>query len=218
MDLERLIGRYPRLFHMAEADSWPSIRRHGLLSASEVARRSALSRDVKLALRREHRAEKRPIEIPGIGVILLRDQKPMEESRLRQALIDGTTPQEWYELINDRVFFWAKEERLLRLLKARHYRTLEHDVLTIDTASLIAAHQPQVRLCHMNSGNTFPIPHHRGRDVFCRIEDYPARRRGSPVREVVEVTVQGQVADIADHVVAVRRMRGAEVLGELPHR
>jgi hypothetical protein len=193
MEIAKLIERYPRLFHMAEAGSWPSIRRHGLLSTSEVVRRSALSRVAKTELCREHRREKIQVDVPGVGVILLRDQKPMEEDRLRQALTDGTTPGEWYELINERVFFWAREERLLGLLTARHYRNLEHDVLTIDTASLMAAHQPRVRLCHMNSGNTFPIPHHRGRNAFVPIEGYPARRSGIPVKEVVEVTVQSHV-------------------------
>src|SRR6185437_15598506 len=106
MDLEKLIERYPRLFHMAEADSWPSIRRYGLLSTSEVARRSALSHRAKVRLCGEHRPEKLPIDVPEVGVILLRDQKPMEERRLRMALTDGTTPGEWYELINERVFFW----------------------------------------------------------------------------------------------------------------
>jgi hypothetical protein len=28
------------------------------------------------------------------------------------ALIDGTTPQQWYEFLNGRVFMWAEEKRL----------------------------------------------------------------------------------------------------------
>jgi hypothetical protein len=214
MDLDALIRRYPRLYHMAECDTWPSIRRHGLLSSSEVLRRGRLPAVSRAA----HRSEKVAVEVPYIGVVVLRDQKPMNEKRLTMALTDGTTPQEWYELINDRVFFWTREERLLGLLRAKHYRDLKHDVLTVDTASLLAVHAAAVSLCHMNSGNTFPIPHHRGRDAFCRIADYPVRRTGLPLREVVEVTVDDQVVDIAEHVIAVRRMRGATVLKKLPLR
>jgi hypothetical protein len=212
MDLNALIKRYPQLYHMAEVDTWPSIRQHGLLSASEVLRRAGRAD----AMRSEFRLEKVSVQVPRMGHIVLRDQKPMSPERLRIALTDETTPEEWYQLINDRVFLWAREERLLRLLNAREYRNLDHDVLTIDTASLLAAHAGRISLCPMNSGNTLPVPHPRGRDAFRRIVDYPTRKSGRPVKEVVEVTVDDHVLDVATHVVAVRRMRGARVLGELP--
>ena len=68
---------------------------------------------------------------------------------------------------------WADEERLLRLLNATHYKALEHDVLTIDTASMVAAYEPSMWLCHMNSGNTFPMPTPRDIDIqaHCRLSD-----------------------------------------------
>jgi hypothetical protein len=207
---EALVRLYPNVYHMAEADSWPSIRRHGLVH------RAGLDANAAAQVTRQHRPEKVRVDVPGIGVVTLRDQKPMAEERLQLALVDGTTPQEWYELINGRVFFWAEERRLLRLLNARHYRALEHDVLTLDAASLLATHRDQIELCHMNSGNTFPIPHHRGRDAFRPIADYPVDKNGTPEKEVVEVTVLRQVEDIAQHVVEVRRMRGATVLRKLP--
>jgi hypothetical protein len=212
MDVEKLIERYPTIYHMAEAASWPSIRQHGLLSASEVLRRAGSPS----ALHSAFRAEKVSVQVPEMGVVVLRDQKPMAAKRLEMALTDDTTPGEWYRLINDRVFLWAQEKRLLGLLNAKEYRHLEHDVLTVDTASLLAAHAERVSLCHMNSGNTFPIPHHRGRDAFRRIASYPTKKSGKPVKEVVELTVDDHVLDIAAHVLRVRRMRGATVLGELP--
>ena len=207
-----LIERYPTIYHMAESATWPSIRQYGLLSASEVLRRAG-SPD---AQRSAFRSEKVSVPVPEMGVVVLRDQKPMSAKRLQMAFTDDTTPQEWYQLINDRVFFWAQEERLLGLLNAREYRNLEHDVLTVDTASLLSAHAARVSLCHMNSGNTFPIPHRRARDAFRRIANYPVTRGGRPRKEVVELTVDDHVLDIVDHVVGVRRMRGATVLGDLP--
>jgi hypothetical protein len=200
---------------MAEVGSWPSIRRHGLLSTNEVVQRAALTGQAATQLRRGHRAEKVAVEVPGLGTIVLRDQKPMEQKRLEMALVDGTSPADWYELINDRVFFWVQESRLLRLLGAREYRALEHDVLTVNTEALLATHAPGVWLCHMNSGNTFPIPHHRGLQTFQRIKAYATKSNGAPVKEVVELTVQGHVEDIAKYVTEVRRMRGAEVISHL---
>jgi hypothetical protein len=136
----------------------------------------------------------------------------MAPDRLIMGLQDGITPAEWYRLLNGKVFMWAEEERLLRLLQARHYRTLKHDVLTIDTARLLEKHAASAWLCPMNSGNTFPVPHLRGRDTFRRIPDYPVGRRGLPKKEVVEVVADYSIPDIADHVIEVRSMRGDVVL------
>ena len=34
--IDQFVARYPRLYHMAECGSWPSIKRHGLLSTSAL--------------------------------------------------------------------------------------------------------------------------------------------------------------------------------------
>ena len=93
---------------------------------------------------------------------------------------------------------------------------LEHDVLVINTASFVAAHENQIWLCHMNSGNTFPVPHKRDLTAFKRIAHYPTKSSGAPAKEVVELVVDYQVLDIAQHVIEVRRMRATEVLGMIP--
>lgn len=43
MDVDELVERYPRLFHLTEAGSWPAIAAHGLLPAGEIVSTSALS-------------------------------------------------------------------------------------------------------------------------------------------------------------------------------
>jgi hypothetical protein len=45
-----LIGRSPRLYHMAEADTWDSIREHGLLSTSALLDLFEIKGDVKRIL------------------------------------------------------------------------------------------------------------------------------------------------------------------------
>ncbi|MBD3810807.1 MAG: hypothetical protein IE917_01135 [Betaproteobacteria bacterium] len=215
MEVAALIDRYPRLYHMAEKDSWPSIKARGLLSTSAALDRYQTQGAQRMALEEEHRPEKITLGA-GDDQIVLRDQKPMEPSRLQEALVDGTTPSQWYKLLNGKVFMWAEEHRLFQLLNARHYRNLEHDVLTIDTAQLIATYRDAIWLCHMNSGNTFPIPHHRRLDTFKRIRDYPTKKNQSiPAKEVVEVVVDYSVPDIASYVVEVRRMKGNITLGQI---
>jgi len=216
MDVEKLIELYPKLYHMAEAGSWPSIRKRGLMSASAVLDHFGLKGRNRRPYECEQRTSKMAV-LPGQpDEIVLRDQKPMPPDRLVKALIDGSTPDDWYQLINEKVFFWAEEHRLLRLLGAREYRHLEHDVLTIDSAPFVRAYADQIWLCHMNSGNTWPMPHARGVDVFKRIPCYPSNTRGNPTKPVVELVVDHCVPNISRFVIEVRRMRGSEVLGHIP--
>lgn len=212
MNLERLIELYPRVYHMAERGTWGSIQQRGLMSTTAVLDHLEVADGERARFESEHRSQKMDVRADHPSNIVLRDQKPMPEGRLLQALMNGTTPRQWYELINDKVFFWVEEERLHRLLGARDYRTLEHDVLTLNSAEFIPAYAEKIWLCHMNSGNTWPIPHRRDAEIFHRIADYPVKPSGKPVKNVVELVVDYSVPNIADYVVEVRRMRGDEVL------
>lgn len=215
MQVADLVARYPRLYHMAERDTWPSIRDRGLFSTVAVLDLFQVNGAQRTALNSTHRPDKVSVGT-GPGAIVLRDQKPMETTRLATALVNGVTPRDWYETINSKVFFWVQEERLHGLLNARPYRMLEHDVLVIDTASFVAAHESKIWLCHMNSGNTFPVPHKRDLTAFKRIASYPTKSSGAPAKEVVELVVDYHVLDIAQHVIEVRRMRAKEVLRTIP--
>jgi len=213
---DQLIDRYPNLYHMAEKGSWPSIREIGLLSTSASLSRFGIDGPRRHELGSQHRPEKTTIQSRSGATIVLRDQKPMPVNRIAQALGNTATPEQWYELINNKVFFWVSHERLLRLLGARAYRDDEHDVITLDTAKLVGAHEHTITLCHMNSGNTFPIPSKRDFSIFKSIADYPTKRNGQPEKEVVELTVANQVPDISRFVTQVQRMKGASVIGNLP--
>ncbi|HEX7891935.1 MAG TPA: hypothetical protein VF522_21485 [Ramlibacter sp.] len=139
----------------------------------------------------------------------------MSDARLANCLQDGITPQQWYEFLNGKTFFWATLARLHTLLAA--YGEQEHDVLIVDTQSLVRAHEAQMWLCHMNSGNTTPWAHPRNYDVFKRIDEYPVTSTGRPAKEIAEVVVDYSVPDIAKHVREVRRMQGQEVTVANPY-
>jgi hypothetical protein len=203
MRAEDVASRYPLLYHMAERGSWPSIQRQGLLSATAALDLFEVNGERREELETRRRPEKYAIEHALHGRLVLRDQKPLNEKRLRGCLQDGLSPSDWYGILNGRTFFWTRRDRLITLLNAEAYRNDEHDVLTVDTASLLAAHQDRVLLCHMNSGNTGRFAHPRGLTTFSRIEDYPAKRSGLPLKEVVELLVDYGVNDVARHVVRV---------------
>lgn len=214
-DLEELLSDCPRLYHMAECDSWPSISEHGLLSTSSLLDHYGIKGEARRRIEAAHRPESIPIAAEGLPGAVVRDQKPMSDNGLARCLEDGLTPEEWYRLLNEKVFFWLTEERLLRLLRARAYRQKEHDVLVLDSRSLTAAYRDRIWLSPMNSGNTKPFPHPRGTATFQRIDQYPysfwsSRRRAG--ERVVELCVEGGVPDIREHVLEVRRMRGADLV------
>ena len=214
MRLEVLLSRYPKLYHMAESGSWPSIVKLGLLSTAAALDFSGIVDEQRHQLERQHRPEKVALPKSRGERIVLRDQKPMDDTRLSRALVDGTTPSDWYAFLNGRVFFWTSEERLLRLLGARDYRATAHDVLVINTKALVNEYSDRILLCHMNSGNTYPIPHHRGMGIFRRIEEYPTTPTGLPKKEVVELTVGYSVPNISSFVERVVEMRGGEVINQ----
>lgn len=215
MQLETFVAYYPRLYHMAEEGTWSSIKAHGLLSTLAVLDRYNIVGRQRQALEESHRPSK--VKVGGAGdSIVLRDQIPMPPKRLEEALVDGTTPAQWYKLINSKVFMWAEEHRLFTLLNARAYRKLTHDVLTIDAESFVQDYADKIMLCRMNSGNTFPMPHPRGLEDFMSIEAYPVKpRTGGPAKTVVEVVTDYSIPNISDYVVEVRSVRGRDVLGNI---
>lgn len=215
MKIDVLIKLYPELFHMAEPGTWESIRKHGLLSTSALLDRADIEIERRMQLEMKHRPEKAKIQCPEIGVVVLRDQKPMIESQLKKALQDDLTPRDWYSLLNSKVFLWATQDRLNTLLNAKSYRNEEHDVLTLDSAQLLNDHWESVALCHMNSGNTRPFPHPRGKNTFLPIADYPTTNKDRPVKPIVEVTVSSCIPNVFNYVKRVDRMRGGAVIENL---
>jgi hypothetical protein len=216
---EELITRYPKLYHMAEADTWDSICEHGLLSTSALLDLFEVRGAQRYAIESEHRPNSIPVSHPVYGTAVIRDQKPMSDSGLLRCLRD-VTPREWYETLNRRVFFWLTKKRLLTLLNAKPYRAQKHCVLTIDTALMLERHLNEITLAPLNSGCTKPYPHPRGSDTFFSLPDYPyeSRRKKGDYSAIVELTVDYKVPDIEDLTVKVEHMIGEIALETLFER
>ena len=211
---QELAETYPRLYHMAEAGSWESIQRHGLLSTSALLDLFEVAGPERERIESRRRPDSIIIRHPQHGTAVIRDQKPMTDGALQKCLRDST-PREWYETLNSRVFFWLSRERLVRLLSARAYRGKRQTVLTVDTAHLLQRHADRVTLSPINSGSTIFNPQPRGTDTFQRIGDYPFAywRARRPLRDaVVELAVDDAVPDIQDFVLRVELMENGETV------
>jgi hypothetical protein len=215
---EELVATYPRLWHMAHDGAWPAIRDHGLMSAEALVDSYGVGKKERDALLRSRRPQSVPLDRDGLPGAVLRDQKPMNDAALDRCLQGGLTPSDWYELLNSRSFFWLSRQRIWRLLQARAYRGKPQTVLTIDTRGLVAAHRQRIWLSPINSGSTLFKPQPRGAATFMRIANFPFQARAAtrrPENNVVELVVDHSVPDLAEHVLAVHRVRDDQVISEL---
>ena len=197
--------RYPVLYHMAEAGSWPSVHDRGLLSTSALLDLFEVTGPERDSIELRRRPESVLIEHPTHGTAWIRDNKPINETVLRRTLV-GMTEEEWYRTLNGRVFFWLSEDRLDRLRRAPPYAPRLHDILTIDTAALLDRHGDRVELAHLNSGAVHPAADYpRGAGTFRPIALYRWQERlgVAPSEPIVELTVLYAVPDIRDLVVDV---------------
>lgn len=220
ISIEELIEIHPQLFHMAEVGNWPCILQHGLLPTSVLLDLFEIDDADRQHIETANRRTKVKLEHEVHGAIKIRDQIPMTDSALQKCLV-GMTPEEWYRLLNGRVFFWANDVRLSRLLNARAYRSDEHCIITIDSASFFESYWDIIELSPINSGSTLFKPQPRGRSTFLPITEFPFEywRKKRPRRNVVvEVTVPGGVPNIFAYVVKVQRVRANETLATIYER
>ena len=207
---------YPRLYHMTHEGAWPSIRRHGLLTTRSILKLWGVEKSVRMSVENQIRRTSIELTHPQHGKVVIRDQKPMYENKLRTALID-CTPEQWCQLLNGKVFFWPSLERLQTHMAARLNRPRKHLVLTIDGYHFARSYENKITLCAMNSGNTIPFAQKRGKGSFMKMRDYPfqARRKRGAYYTVVELAVDADVPDILDFVVSVDYMTSPQ--GKILH-
>jgi len=201
---------------MAGDGIWPSIKRHGLLSTRALLDLFELSGKERERLYSHHRPESVAIEHAHIGTAVIRDQKPMDDKGLVRSLTGGMSPRDWYEKLNDKVFFWLSEKRLERLLGARAYRQKVHTVMTVDTRGIVQRHIDEITLCSINSGCTKPMPQARGPNTFSTVSGYPfeqwVTKRGLKGDPIVELAVEYAVPEIASFTIEVDRRKGRDIL------
>jgi len=198
--VEEIATIHPQLYHMAQHGSWDNIRRYGLLSTTALLDLYGILGAQRDGI--EGRLRRASVEITHAvhGSAWIRDQRPMSDKKLASCLRDGLTPDQWYRMLNGRVFFWLTRARLETLMRA--YDGQPHLVLEVDTARLLARHGNRTSLAPMNTGCTSPMAFPRGLDTFLPPEEYPfdenRKKKGGRTKAIVELTVDYSVPDIAD--------------------
>lgn len=194
----RFVERYPHLFHLAHADAWPGLQRHGLLTSEQLAELFKVSGRTSRRLLTRRRAESVKIKHWRHGSAVLRDQKPVRMEALATALTDGMTPAEWLLLLNQHVFLFPTDATATAM-----YGTYRQDplvVLTLSSATLLEAHAESLRLTAINTGYFMRRPARRGRETFQPIDSFDR-----PLSGVKEVAFRGGIPDLMDHLVKAER-------------
>ncbi len=216
-NLEHLIERHRRLYHVAEAGSWENIRRRGLLSTTALLDLFEVGEPSRTRIEAQYRQKDCVVRDPEYGCATIRRQILMDPDRLRTALTD-MKPWGWYRLLNGKVFFWSTPKRLNKFLNAIAHGGRAHDVITVCTRSLIYQYAHEIELSPINSGTVF-IPndpnHQRGSRTFQSIPDYDRETRDGLF---AELAVEYRVLDIEQHALSVDRWIGANRVGNIWQR
>ncbi len=203
--VEKFIDKYPALYHMAEARSWDSIRKHGLLSVAALLDLFGVGGVKHHELYSMWRGKNSHVlRHSAIGSSIVRDQHPIPPERLKRVLSDGLTPRDWYEQLNRRCFFWVDECRLSKMMG--FYKGDSHDVIVVDTKKLVERHLKRITVSHINSSTVRSGQHLRGNNTFQEIESFPLF--GKEKKDVAELTVEGSVPDIEELAIQVTRRKG----------
>jgi hypothetical protein len=186
IDLDQLCEKRPFLYHLTNRENVPSIVRERVMWSA-----SALLQAAEDHAPRRYIREKRPNHVT-IRVrrqnVHIRDQRPISEKLLANCLLGGLVLGDYYELLNDRVFFWPTLQRL-----RRHYDRYEPEgptILRFRTEDLLALNH--VELSRLNSGATRAnsylggVAPPRGRETFRSPDNYE-----HGISSIAEVTVEG---------------------------
>ena len=199
-----------RAFHLADRDNWAAIQRDGLHSAAVLIARAGL----------RGRAARPFAGYRDTGMQLpsgarLRDQRPMPPAALQRCLDDGLSPDDWYRLVNDKVFFWLDEDRLHRHVAACGKRP--QLIVTVDLRALVERHGSRAFVTPFNVGNARRRPAARGRRTFVPLaawltarwqsEAEPGAAPRARSHRPAELAIAGSVPDLMALVVAVRPAR-----------
>ena len=215
MTPEDLAERHPRLFHLTGPEAVPGILRHGLLPTSDLLSLFEIAAEDRSRIECARRPASVQLTHPVHGRATITDNLPLSMTALSSCLDDQMSPVDWLRTLNRRVFFWADQAGLSRLLGARLNRGRERAVLVLDTLTLARRYAEHIELSPINSGATLRRAARRGRATFTPmpLHGYEAWRRLRGGRDrILEVTSVVGITDVADHLVDVRRVTGGSDL------
>jgi len=197
MELDALVARYPRLWHVTFPGGWDGIHRDSLLSAAALL--AAAGRPDEAAALRPEVVE---LTTPDGGAVL-RDQKPNRNDPA--PYLDGITVEEWWTLLNSRSYFFVDRDECDKFVANYLERDVAQEVITLRSRPVLAAAAGDVQVATVSASvfprATGPV---RGPATF-----QPLDKFSGVVTKIKEVTVTTPVTIPDSSVVSVVRMEPA---------
>ena len=215
MKEERILMSQPieTAYHLVDASNWDSVRNHGLMSARRLMEACG---EMDCGSARRHRPASRRLA----SGVLIRDQGPMPAKALMRCLRSGLRPEDWFELLNSKVFFWLDPSRLNRQRLA--CGPSPQVALVVNASRLLMNYAGLATVTPINTGNalrsaaprnlTTFVPYQRWLVDGWAYEDIPGTRHRSRSHRPVELTIGDAVPDILDYVIAAVPLNPGEIL------
>ncbi|GAB3427555.1 hypothetical protein NX773_14410 [Massilia solisilvae] len=201
-------------YHLVDIRNLKSIQAHGLLSTQRLVE---LSTNVNRSMLRQHRPEEMHLDFGAF----IRDQSTMQRKSIERALRSGVTPEDWFELLNSKVFFWLDLDSLNCHRAA--CKNQKQVVLAIDVRRMLDEYAPLASVSPINSGHAMRSAAPRNLSTFVPYEKWVESgwdseqvpgisRRGS--LWPAELAITGQIPDIARFVIGSVYWDASEALTE----
>jgi hypothetical protein len=200
-------------YHLVDASNWASVQNHGLMSARRLME---VCGGTECDASRHHRPASRRL----VSGVLIRDQRPMPPKALMRCLRSGLTPEDWFELLNSKVFFWLDPKRLNRQRLA--CGASPQVALVVNASSLLMKYGGLATVTPINTGNALRSPAPRNLTTFVPFqrwlvdgwayEDIPGTRPRPRSHRPIELTISEAVPDILDYVMAAVPLSPGETL------
>jgi len=214
-DMTNMPHRIQNVYHLVDANNWTSVQRHGLMSARRLMQACG---GIEYGACRHHRSASRRLA----SGVLIRDQRPMPPKALMRCLRSGLMPEDWFELLNSKVFFWLDPRRLNRQRLA--CGASPQVALVVDASRLLIKYSGVAMVTPINTGNALRSAAPRNLTTFVPYEQWlidgwayenipgslPRPRSHRPA----ELTISGAVPDILDYVLAIVPLNRGETLDE----
>jgi len=200
--IEKALERLPAVvYHLTDASNGLSIARDGLHPAAILLMKAGVPEVDANTFRREAATLQ--------NGATLRDQRPMPPNALSRCLDPPLTPEDWYGLVNRRVFFWLDRDRL-----SRHWavgRRSPQIYYTVSTKRLLERYATFAELSPFNSGSALRRAAKRGHRTFVALIDWiqhgwnkealPGAAPRSSSHKPAELTVRRSIPDFLSLVV-----------------
>ncbi len=203
MSIHNLASKYPKLYHMAEKRNWDNICQHGLLSTTALLDLFEYEGQARFEIESQLRLKTFRITHATHGVAYIRDQHPMRDRPEDGICLDKClvriTPQQWFDFLNKKVFFWTGLIGLNYMLGAKLYCGRSHYVIIVDTQYLLDRYAQKISLSSLNSGSLYGRNGREPRslDTFKPLSQY------TRMPWVTELAVDYSVPDIIELTVSV---------------